>query len=93
MPPQSPEADQSSSAATPSTSELSLEVTSETGRLRRVIVHTPGPEMEMVSPESLGDLLFEDILFLGKARSEHERMCRLFRKIVGREDAVLQIRD
>ena len=84
-------------AATPSgrlvSGELRLNVTSETGRLRRVIVHTPGPEMELVAPEALGDLLFEDILFLGKARSEHERMCTLFRKIVGRDDAVLQMSD
>ena len=73
--------------------ELSLQVTSETGRLRQVIVHTPGPEMEMVSPDALKDLLFEDILFPGKARSEHADMCSVFRKIVGRHDAVLQISD
>ncbi len=77
----------------PTPAELSLQVTSETGRLRQVIVHTPGPEMEMVSPDGLKDLLFEDILFPGKARAEHADMCSVFRKIVGRHDAVLQISD
>ncbi len=73
--------------------DLSLNVASETGKLRQVIVHTPGPEMELVSPDGLDEHLFEDILFLGKARTEHARMCDVFRKIVGHDDAVLQVRD
>ncbi|MEX0599931.1 MAG: arginine deiminase family protein, partial [Rhodothermales bacterium] len=56
-----------------------------------VLVHTPGAEMELVLPENRLELLFDDILFLGHARGEHDRMCELFRKIVGRDDAVLQI--
>lgn len=74
-----------------SSPELVLGVTSETGLLTQVVVHTPGPEVDLVSPDGLSDLLFEDILFLGKARSEHARMCEVFRKIVGRKNAVLQI--
>ncbi len=70
-----------------------LNITSETGMLRQVMVHTPGPEMELVSPEAREDLLFEDILFLGKARHEHTQMCSVFRKLVGTEDCVLQIVD
>jgi arginine deiminase len=66
-------------------------VTSETGTLDQVIVHTPGVEVELVSPENRLDLLFEDILFVGHARKEHLLMCALFEKIVGRPDAVLQI--
>lgn len=54
-------------------------------------MHTPGHEMELVSPENRVELLFDDILFLGHARKEHQLMCDLFRKIVGQPDAVLQL--
>ncbi len=84
---------QASEKATAPVPQYQSEVTSETGLLRQVIVHTPGPEMDLVSPEAREDLLFEDILFLGKARAEHERMCSVFRKIVGSDDAVLQVVD
>ena len=70
---------------------IKLGVSSETGVLQQVIVHTPGEEMAQVSPENLPELLFEDILHLEDARAEHQLMCRVFRKIVGRQDAVLQI--
>ena len=69
-----------------------LSVHSETDLLHRVIVHTPGPEMDLVSPENREGLLFEDILFTGTARREHRLMCALFRKVTGRENAVLQLR-
>jgi arginine deiminase len=70
---------------------VSFNVTSETGSLRRVLVHTPGAEMERVSPSNRKDLLFEDILYLSQARAEHELMCAVFEKIVGGAGAVLQI--
>lgn len=71
---------------------LRLNVLSEVEPLEQVIVHTPGEEMERVSPESRQEMLFDDILFVRHAREEHELMCAVFRKIVGREDAVLQLR-
>jgi arginine deiminase len=52
-----------------------LQVTSEVGRLRRVLVHEPGPEVDRMVPAMLGDLLFDDIVFGGEARAEH-RMLR-----------------
>lgn len=70
---------------------IDLSVTSETGILQQVIVHTPGIEMAQVAPDNLHELLFEDILHLEDARQEHQLMCRVFRKIVGRHSAVLQI--
>lgn len=66
-------------------------VQSETDHLRQVIVHTPGAEMDMVSPLDREALLFEDILFLSHARKEHELMCAIFEKVIGEEDGVLQI--
>lgn len=70
---------------------VSFGVRSETDHLRQVIVHTPGAEMDMVSPLDREALLFEDILFLSHARKEHELMCAVFEKVIGGEDGVLQI--
>ena len=66
-------------------------VTSETGRLEKVVVHTPGLEMDLVSPANREDLLFEDILFLDVARNEHEQMCSVFGTIIGDDDGVVQL--
>jgi arginine deiminase len=77
--------------APPQSATSRFNVTAEANLLQQVIVHTPGHEMELVSPENRVDLLFDDILFLGQARKEHQLMCELFRKIVGRDDAVLQL--
>lgn len=54
-------------------------------------MHTPGQEVALVPPDSRLDLLFDDILFVEQAREEHQLMCRVFEKIVGRSEAVLQI--
>ena len=70
-----------------------LGVASETDTLRRVIVHTPGDEMERVDPAQRLDLLFDDILYLEHAQREHLVMCAVFEKIVGQSDAVLEISD
>ncbi len=72
-------------------SNVDFRIHSETDHLRQVIVHTPGPEMDMVSPLDREALLFEDILFLDHARKEHELMCAVFEKVVGPQGSVLQI--
>ncbi len=70
-----------------------FQIPSETAPLRQVVVHTPGEEMALVSPENAEDLLFDDILFVDEAREEHAALVRLFRAAVGRDDAVLQVTD
>lgn len=74
-------------------SEDVYRIPAEAHLLEQVIVHTPGQEMELVSPENRTELLFDDILFVGHAREEHLLMCSVFEKIVGRPDTVLQISD
>jgi len=70
-----------------------LAVTSETGRLQQVIVHTPGAEMERIAPAMLPTLLFEDIIWVEHARREHELMCRIFETVMPEPDGVLQMTD
>ena len=54
-----------------------LHVTSEIGRLRRVMVHEPGEEVDHMVPPMMDELLFDDILFGEQAREEHRRFRRL----------------
>lgn len=50
---------------------MKLEVFSEIGRLRAVMTHQPGPEVDRMPPALMEDLLFDDILYGPKAREEH----------------------
>ncbi|MBO6575411.1 MAG: hypothetical protein JJ896_08350 [Rhodothermales bacterium] len=70
-----------------------LNVRSETGHLKEVIVHTPAAEMELVAPDRLDELLFEDILFVGHAREEHLVMRAVFEKVIGSAHGVIEIVD
>ena len=54
-----------------------VHVTSEIGRLRQVLMHEPGPEVDRMVPPMMEDLLFDDILFGDRARDEHRRFRRL----------------
>jgi arginine deiminase len=54
-----------------------VRVNSEIGRLRRVLVHEPGPEVDCMVPSMMEELLFDDILFGEGARDEHRRFRRL----------------
>ena len=67
-----------------------LQIHSETGRLRRVLVHEPGPEVDRMVPDMMEELLFDDILFGERAREEHRRLCRLL-EVLGVE--TLDMRD
>lgn len=55
-----------------------VRVTSEIGRLRRVLVHDPGPEVDLMAPGMMEELLFDDILFGDRAREEHA----IFRRVL-----------
>ncbi len=44
------------------------------------MVHSPGPEIDIIVPEGANELLFEDILFGEMAQEEHRAMCNVFRK-------------
>jgi arginine deiminase len=54
-----------------------IRVTSEVGRLRRALVHEPGPEIDRMVPAMMEELLFDDILFGDGARAEFARLRRV----------------
>lgn len=51
---------------------MTLGVWSEVGRLQRVLVHRPGKELNRLTPSNRDELLFDDILWLEKAREDHD---------------------
>jgi arginine deiminase len=51
---------------------MTLTVQSEVGQLRQVIVHRPGLELSRLTPQNIGDLLFDDVMWAAKAKEEHD---------------------
>lgn len=72
---------------------MEISVTSETGRLKGVIVHTPGREVSLVNPIHKEDLLFDDIIFEDDARREHFDMLTVFKAAMPANGEVFEILD
>ena len=53
-----------------------IHVTSEIGTLRKVLLHRPGNELLNLTPDTLSELLFDDIPFLPNAQKEHDAFAR-----------------
>jgi arginine deiminase len=58
----------SSTSNTPKT----FHVDSEVGPLRRVLLHRPDLELQRLTPANCADLLFDDVLWVKRARQEHD---------------------
>jgi arginine deiminase len=58
---------------------MTLSVSSEIGKLKSVLVHLPGPEIDRMVPSMMEELLFDDILYGQRAREEHRR----FQQVLG----------
>lgn len=57
-----------------------LNVTSEIGNLKAVLLHKPGKELERLTPDYLRELLFDDIPWLRKMRDEHDEFAGVLSK-------------
>ena len=57
-----------------------IEIRSEIGPLKRVLLHRPGRELENLMPEYIERLLFDDIPYLKIAQEEHDAFCHLLRQ-------------
>ena len=69
---------------------MRLNVTSEIGRLKSVLVHLPGREIDQMIPPMMAQLLFDDILYGQVAREEHRRFQQLIRYVA---DDVFDLQD
>ena len=69
-----------------------VQVTSEIGKLKRVIVHRPDRGIARVSPRRAEELLFDDIVFLPKMQEEHDIFTDILKRFIGEEN-VLETQD
>ena len=56
-----------------------INVKSEIGPLKKVLLHRPGAELLNLTPDTLGRLLFDDIPFLPEAQKEHDEFVEILR--------------
>jgi arginine deiminase len=68
---------------------IDVNVHSEIGKLNAVILHTPGEEVENMTPETAPRALYSDILNLAIAREEHRQLADVLKKIT----CVYQVKD
>jgi arginine deiminase len=59
---------------------MAVNVQSEVGQLRQVIVHRPGLELSRLTPRNVGELLFDDVLWAKRAKEEHDAFAEALRK-------------
>lgn len=60
-------------------SQHPIQVFSEIGKLKKVMLHRPGKEIENLMPDYLERLLFDDIPFLEEAQREHDAFAQALR--------------
>jgi arginine deiminase len=68
---------------------MAVSVTSEIGALKSVIVHSPGGELDAVTPGNRDEYLYDDIVDSEQAQREHHR----FVAVLERFATVHQVRD
>ncbi|MEV6315624.1 arginine deiminase [Streptomyces sp. NPDC051776] len=60
---------------------MAFHVDSEAGRLRRVILHRPDLELKRLTPSNKDALLFDDLLWVRRARQEHDGFADVLREL------------
>jgi len=59
--------------------EKTMQVWSDVGRLKKVLLHRPGQELENLTPRYLEDLLFDEIPWLAQAQKEHDNFAAVLK--------------
>lgn len=60
---------------------INVNLNSEIGKLQHVVIHTPGFELEKITPENAHTYLFSDILNMQIAQNEHKYFKKVLQKI------------
>lgn len=72
-----------------------INVKSEIKPLKKVLLHRPGNELLNLTPDTLGELLFDDIPYLPIAQKEHDEFARVLKEneveVVYLEDLMAQV--
>ena len=57
-----------------------IKVNSEIKKLKKVLLHRPGKELLNLTPDTLSELLFDDIPYLSVAQKEHDQFASILRE-------------
>ena len=72
-----------------------INVRSEIKPLKKVLLHRPGNELLMLTPDRLQELLFDDIPYLRVAQAEHDEFAQILREngaeVVYLEDLMTEV--
>ncbi|MGZ5415635.1 MAG: arginine deiminase [Nocardioides sp.] len=60
---------------------MTLHVDSEVGQLRQAILHRPNLELKRLTPTNKDDYLFDDVLWVKKAKQEHDAFAESLRDL------------
>lgn len=53
-----------------------LQINSEIGKLKTVLLHRPGAELEALTPDYMARMLFDDVPYLEAAQAEHDAFAK-----------------
>jgi arginine deiminase len=59
---------------------MTFGVHSEVGKLHKVMIHRPGLEHARLTPSNAEDLLFDDVLWVSRAKQEHDAFAEAMRE-------------
>jgi arginine deiminase len=51
---------------------MTFNVQSEVGQLKQAVLHRPGLELSRLTPQNIGELLFDEVMWAKVAREEHD---------------------
>jgi arginine deiminase len=60
---------------------MNLHVDSEVGRLKQVILHRPDLELKRLTPSNKDEFLFDDVLWVKRAKQEHDAFAESLRDL------------
>ncbi len=69
-----------------------ISIQSETGYLKKIIIHRPDKGIESITPDKAVELLYEDIVHFPKMKAEHKVLRDVLAAFVGHEN-VIEIQD
>lgn len=57
-----------------------LSINSEIGKLKKILLHRPGFELDRITPDDLKEVLFDDIPWMSRMRKEHDGFAHILKE-------------
>lgn len=57
-----------------------LSINSEIGKVKKILLHRPGFELDRITPDDLKEVLFDDIPWMSRMRKEHDGFAKVLKE-------------